>query len=309
MQAKSSLNGPLFIGIAAVLWSTDALFRRSLAQALHPTFIVFCEHLICILALLPWMVKKYGRKIFDLKSRDWLGAALIGAGASAIATVLYTESFKLTNPSIVILLQKMQPLVVILIAAVFLKEIPPRIFFFWAAIALVAALGVTFPGYQFEFSSGELQPSTLGVIAALGAAVIWAIATVVGKVVLNDVPSDLTTFWRFVFGGLALVVLLASHPEQITTHALRPELIASLFYMALLSGLAAMLFYYAGLAKTPASTATLIELIFPITAVALNAFVLHATLNHFQLAAGAVLVISITQISRIKHLSGDIVRS
>jgi len=67
--------------------------------------------------------------------------------------------------------------------------------------------------------------------------------------------------------------------------------------MGVFPGLLAMLFYYRGLAKTPASVATFVELIFPIAAVGLNAVVLHAPLNLGQLIAGTILIFSITRIS------------
>jgi hypothetical protein len=45
---------------------------------------------------------------------------VIGGVGSAIATVAFTESFQFLNPSLVILLQKMQPVVAITLAAIVL---------------------------------------------------------------------------------------------------------------------------------------------------------------------------------------------
>jgi drug/metabolite transporter (DMT)-like permease len=58
-----------------------------------------------------------------------------------------------------------------------------------------------------------------------------------------------------------------------------------------------MLAYYAGLKRTPASVTTLVELLFPISAVLLNALFLGVKLDLNQLAAGALLLFSVTRIS------------
>ena len=42
-------------------------------------------------------------------NRRWLAVAFCGAGGSALATILFTASFHYVNPSVTILLQKLQP--------------------------------------------------------------------------------------------------------------------------------------------------------------------------------------------------------
>jgi drug/metabolite transporter, DME family len=70
--------------------------------------------------------------------------------------------------------------------------------------------------------------------------------------------------------------------------------------MALLPGLIAMLIYYEGLKKTPASVATFVELVFPVAAIAVSTAFLGSQLSATQLVSAAVLMAAVTQISRLK---------
>ena len=290
-----AIQGPWLIAAAALIWATDSLVRARAAAELDPTFVVFCEHLICVVLLLPWVIYRYGRSAFRLTRSDWFSVALIGAGASALATVFFTQSFQNINPSVSILLQKLQPVFVVIFASAFLREKPKRGFYFWSVAALIAATGVSFPGYDLNFLREGFNPTSLGVAQALAAASLWAVATVIGRALLKHLQPDLTAFWRFAFGLLALSVFLFFNPARISPLGL--PMTGALLYMGVFPGITAMILYYRGLARTPASVATFVELLFPISAVCLNAVFLSAPLSASQIGAGLVLILSITRIS------------
>src|SRR4051812_44300466 len=115
-MAKRSLRwGPILVGIACFLWATDALVRYPAISALDPTLIVFVEHVLAVAILLPWIILQGRKHAFALTPRVGFAAAFSGICGSALATVLFTASFLYINPSIAILLQKLQPVLVVLI--------------------------------------------------------------------------------------------------------------------------------------------------------------------------------------------------
>lgn len=292
--------GAFWVAAAALLWSTDAVFRTLAIQSLAPAQVVFIEHLICVGVLLLGLV--FGkRKWFEKKptASEWVGLVIVGAGGSAAATVLFTLSFYYTNPSVAILLQKLQPVLVVLIAYLFLGERPRGKFYLWAALAVVAGIGVSFPGYHLGVEWKELTSHSVGALLAVSAAAIWAICTVVGKAVLKQVSPPQITFWRFVFGlaAMALILTLQNMFSGLTGFTYPPKLLAALLYMALFPGLVSMLFYYRGLKRTPASLATMVELVFPVSAVLLNYVLLDARLAVSQIICGVVLLWAITRLS------------
>lgn len=296
------LKGPLFIALAALLWSTDTPFRAPLTQRIDPVSIVLFDHLVGLSVLLVIVLFKSRGEIFKLKAFDWFLVFLIGAGGSAFATFLFTAAFAHLNPSVVILLQKLQPIFVTMVAYVFLKERPEKPFYGWAAIALIAAVLLSMPYFQATKSLQGILSLSLesqGVIYALSAAALWGIATVCGKVLLKRHSPLIVTFWRYAFGVVALLAITSVSPIQhgVSWEILSSGVFKSLLYMSLISGLLSMLIYYRGLLTTPASVATFVELIYPVSAVLLNLWFLHATLTPLQACAGTVLVFSVLKLS------------
>lgn len=296
MQAR--ISGPFLIALAALLWATDSIFRLPAAQALDATIIVFIEHALVVLILFIPLLFVYGRKLFDFELREWLTLVLLGAGASAIATLWFTASFRYVNPSVAILLQKLQPAMVILLAYGFLGERPARRYYGWAALALFAAIWLSFPDLSFP-SFLQLDLRSVGVLYSLGAATLWAIATVGGRFLAKRADAVVITFWRFVFGLIALSILVLIQGNTIPWQTLEsPEMLRNLLYMSLVPGLLAMLLYYFGLKRTPASVATFVELLFPVGAVILNTLILKLPLQPIQLVSGSLLLFAVYRLSR-----------
>ncbi|MGK5087297.1 DMT family transporter [Bdellovibrionota bacterium FG-2] len=293
--------GPILIGLAAFMWATDALMRVPVLRTLDPTFIVFIEHLIGVGVLMPWVLFKYRKGLFGLSKKEWLGALVIGAGGSGLATVLFTASFGYVNPTIAILLQKLQPLFVLLLAVVFLRERPGWRVVGWGILALISAVVLSFPHFDLGFLDQRIDIHSKGVLYAVGAAFLWALATIIGKAFLMKNAPDFVTFWRFSFGLVAVGVLLflggAGLAQEPWGKLMNESTRNSLLYMALVPGLLSMLFYYAGLSRASASVASLVELTFPLFAVVLNYFFLGLSLTGTQLGAGAVLVFAVSRIS------------
>jgi drug/metabolite transporter (DMT)-like permease len=296
------LKGPLFIAFAALLWATDSPFRAPLTQRIDPISIVLFEHVLGLLVLFGIAMVKDRAALFQMKFTDWILAILVGAGGSALATFLFTAAFAHLNPSVVILLQKLQPIFVTLVAYVFLKERPDKNFYGWAAVALVAAVLLSMPYLQATTSLQGILSLSLesqGVIYALGAAALWGTATVCGKVLLKKHSPLVVTFWRYAFGVITLVAIANVSPIQhgVSWEILSSGVLKSLLYMSLISGLLSMLIYYRGLVQTPASVATFVELVYPVSAVLLNLWLLHATLSPLQAFAGTALVFSVLRLS------------
>ena len=299
MKATKNFQGPFFVGLAAFLWATDALVRYPAIETLDPSLIVFVEHVLAVLILLPWVWSRFRKKIFALSLREWIAAGFSGAAGSALATLFFTASFRYVNPSVAILLQKLQPIMVVLIAYFFLGERPAKKFYYWGSIALAAGVVLSFPDLNFKFLRNGVDLHSIGIQYALGAALIWAASTVSGKFLLKKTPPSLATFWRFFFGFVMLTLLLGlSHHLPTLNNLIYPEgTLTFLLYLSLVPGLCAMLSYYSGLSRTPASVTTFIELLFPIGAVILITVFLHTPLDSTQAAAGIVLLGAVTMLS------------
>jgi drug/metabolite transporter (DMT)-like permease len=265
--------GALLIALAAALWGTDALLRRPLAQSTEPATIVFGEHLVLVLLTLP-LIPPALVAVTRAGARYVAAAAAIGIGASALATILFTEAFVQGDPVTPVVLQKIQPLVVV-VAAWFILGERPRAHFGWFLLAgLVGTWLIAFPS-PFEIHVEAALPA----LYAIAAAVLWAFGTVLGRLLATRLRFQHVTALRFAFGlpASALAVLVLGAPFR--TSASDAVWIAAL---AVVTGLVALSLYYYGLQRTPAVIAALAELTFPVTAAAVGYFAFDATLDGSQ---------------------------
>lgn len=93
---RASADGFPLVALAAALWGTDALFPRGLALELPPTTLVVYEHLILTAIMLPVLLRVPWRR---LGVGDVVALVLIGAGASALATGLFSAAFRFGDPN------------------------------------------------------------------------------------------------------------------------------------------------------------------------------------------------------------------
>ena len=294
--------GPLLIFIAAMLWATDAPFRFHLTQTLSASFIVLVEHAVNILLILPFIFSGW-KEIKGLNVRQWLAILVIGVGASALASILFTKAFAFVNPSVAIVLQKLQPLIVITLATTFLNEKLGKRFWLFAILALFGTYIISFPNFKPELYYGEAWNSnTIGVALALGAAALWALGTVLGRYVLGTSVSFKTvTALRFLVAFLFLAVLNFDSGVLATIHSLTGKDILFIVIIALTSGFTSLFLYYKGLQTTKASIATLAELGFPFLAVIVNAATLGFFLEPMQIMGMLFLIFAVWGLTRINQ--------
>ncbi|OGE87792.1 MAG: hypothetical protein A3J07_03715 [Candidatus Doudnabacteria bacterium RIFCSPLOWO2_02_FULL_49_13] len=288
--------GPWMVALAAVLWAVDAPFRKYLSGQLSSTVIVLMEHILIAFFVLPIFLPRL-RELKNLSGREWLSVIFIGFGGSALATVLFTQSFHYLNPTVAILLQKLQPLIAILLAVWVLGEKLSKDFWTWTVVAVFGAYLVTFP--DFKPAGWTWNSDTLGVLLALGAAFFWGGSTVFGRYVLNKVSFQMMTSLRFLSALVFLFFMNVYYHtlSQINLTTRKDWLFV--FITAIIAGFASLLLYYYGLRSTKAAVATLCELAFPVAAVIVNWIFLGATLESMQIIGGLILLIGITKLTLV----------
>ncbi|MFA6908813.1 MAG: DMT family transporter [Patescibacteria group bacterium] len=274
-----------FIVLAALLWSLDTLLRKPLTGHLNSSTIVFFEHAFGVLLLLPVLIK--GSRVFQTLSRkDWLALLFIGIGGSALATYFFTLSFSYVSPSVAILLQKVQPLIALGLAAVLLKERLAKTFWLWGLVAILGAYFVSFPKGIDALSVFE----TRGVYFALLAAVLWGGSTVFGRHLVKKMTFPTLTALRLLTAFIFLSFFITARRELSSLADVSLGDLGSLIAITLFTGTGALLLYYYGLKGTKASVATIAELFFPFSAVVINWIFLNERLDTIQIIGGIVLM-------------------
>ena len=155
---RSRPAATVFVAVAATLWGMDALLRRPLAQSTSVATIVFGEHLALVLLALP-LIPAALAAMWRLGWRGVAAAVGIGAGASAIATILFTQAFVDGDPVTPVVIQKVQPLVALVAARLLLGERPHQRFAWYFVPAIVGTWLMAFPHPTNIDTNSTLLPS------------------------------------------------------------------------------------------------------------------------------------------------------
>lgn len=293
---------PFFVILAASLWAVDGIVLRPVLYNLPVALVVFVESVIVALLLTPIMVKHLG-KLNSLTSRDWLaffGVALFGGaiGTMAITKALFYVNY--VNLSIVILIQKLQPVFALVLAGILLKEKLTKRFFVWAAFAIIGAYFMTFGLNLPEIKPGD--KTVLAAIFALIAAISFGSSTVLSKRALRNVGFELGTYLRFTFSTIIMLIIVLTSGTITEISEISSHQLFIFLLIAFTTGGTAIFLYYYGLKRITASVATICELAFPLTAVALEYFLRGNIMGPVQWAGAFLLLFSIVRVTKLPSL-------
>ena len=283
---------PFLIMLAAILWSADGVLRRQL-YALPPATVVMLEHAFGVLIALPFLPRVI-HEYKKMTKKDWLVMLTITVFASVLGTIFYTAALgkvNYINYSVVVLLQQTQPIFAIALAGLLLKEALTKKYLIQAVIGLAAAYFLAFP---------SLRPNVLGLsgetsaaMLAMGAAIAWGSATVLGKLILKTLSFKAAAILRFALAIPIAYLVAVLSGQTCPLSAVTTSQWLSLLGIALSSGMVAFLIYYKGLSGTPAKVSTLVELTWPVSAAFIGLLFFKEVLTPVQLVAGVVLLADI----------------
>ena len=297
---NSKFLSPSLVIIAASLWAVDGIVLTPSLYSLPVTLVVFIESSVVALLLTPFF-KKYSQQIKTLAPKDWLafiGVALAGGaiGTMAITRALFYVDY--VNLSIVVFIQKMQPIFAIALAGIILKEKLKREFFIWAGVAILSAYIMTFGFSLPNFDTGD--KTTIAALFALLAAASFGSSTVLSKRALRNVSYEVGTYLRFSLTALIMLIIVLSSGTIYSISQVTNTQIIVFTIIAFTTGGPAIFLYYYGLKNISASVATICELAFPLVAVVLEYFVHGNILSPVQWVGAAFLLLSILRISGLK---------
>lgn len=291
---------PVFVIIGASLWGIDGILLRPSLYSLPVVLVVFIESTIVTLLLTPFFLNKF-KKLSVLKLKDWIifvGVALFGGaiGTMAITKALFYVNF--VNLSIVILIQKLQPVFAIGLAAIFLHERPPRQFFLWAILAIFGAYLMTFGFNIPNLDTGD--KTVLAALFALLASFSFGSSTVLSKRALKNIGFELGTYIRFTITAILMFAIVLSFGEISTLENVTNNQAMIFLFIAIITGGPAIFLYYYGLKHITASVSTICELAFPLTAVLLEYSLRGNILGSVQWIGVIILLFSIIRVSVLK---------
>lgn len=268
-SAGSRSIGLACLVITILLFSTFEVVSKFLSPHMNPLQITFTRFVIGGAVLLPFALYRMKRIHLVLSKTDFIYIGMLGFINIVVSMGLIQLGLVYTNASVCAVLFSVNPLFVVLFAKPMLGE---RITINKSIGLFLGLSGVTI----LFFESLSRKTSTVyGLLLISGAALFFALYTVMGKKVINErgIDSLVVTAFSFLIGSIFLVPvqLLLRSPMFPDVSAVIPHLL----YMSIaITGIAYVL-YFEGLSRLEAGAGSMLYFAKPAIASVLAIIVLH----------------------------------
>lgn len=296
MERKKYLLGVTLVIISAVLWGFDGVVLTPRLFNLPVPFVVYLLHMLPFVLMSVFFYKEF-RHLKEFTKSDYIGFGLIGLFGGAIGTLAIVKALFLVNfqsLTVVVLLQKLQPVFAIILARIILKEKLGKNFLPWAILALVAGYFLTFGLTKPSFEGNKIAYASFYAIVA---AFSFGSATVFGKFVLQKWSFKTALFYRYGFTTMIMLVIILVGGGADFGAITKMNWIIFLI-ITFTTGAFAIAIYYYGLKFIKANVATMCELAFPISSVIFDYLINKSILSPVQWVSAGFMLFSIYKLTK-----------
>jgi drug/metabolite transporter (DMT)-like permease len=258
--------------VAATIWGGMYVVSKVVLEVIPPFTLLSFRLLLGFAALLLWQHRKGGFPKISL--REWRAILALGILGYGISLGFQFVGTKLSTASNGAVVTSATPAFVYLFALLILKEKMGRRRFWALLISTMGVLAVLDP--RQAALDGELWRGNL---VLLGAALTWALYSVLVRKVTQSVPVLTVTLVAFV-GGLVVAIPLGL--RELTSQVigpLNPGIIAGVLYLGLVSTAMAALLWNKAFEQLDAGVASLTFFAQPLVGAGLGVVLLGETLN------------------------------
>jgi len=263
-------------------------------------FVVFLLHALPFGLMQPVLFGCW-KKLRGFDRSTWMVLFLVALTGGLLGTMFIVKALFLVNfkqLSVVVLLQKLQPVFAIFLASLLLKERLTGRFVAWAGAAIAGGYLLTFGFSMPDLEGGDR--TLWAAFFALMAAACFGAATVFGKLLLGKVDFKTATFARYGLTSVLALVYVLGTGEGLPFASVTQANWIVVVIISLTTGSGAIFLYYWGLTRVKATVATICELCLPLSAVILDYAVNGTRLGVWQWIGGLVLIGSILRITTMK---------
>lgn len=297
-HSNFQIRGSLAIAISAILWAVDGVLLTPRLYNLNVSFVVFLLHLLPFLIMTMFFFREF-RLLRTMTFSDFKYFFLVSLFGGALGTLSIVKSLFLmdfNHLSVIVLLQKLQPIFAIVLARILLKEQMKKHFALWASIAIASGYFLTF-GWSLPDASSNGINTLYAALFSVLAAFSFGSSTVFSKKILGNYSFVASTFYRYFFTSIIMLVIVLLGGHILDFSQVTPANWMFLVLIGLTTGSGAIFLYYYGLRKVTAMMSTIIELLYPITAVILDWVINKTVLSPIQWIAAVVMVFAIVKLN------------
>jgi drug/metabolite transporter (DMT)-like permease len=294
---KEIIIGGVAVSLAATLWGLDGIVLTPRLRNLDIGFVVFMVHCIPFLVMNVFLFREY-KHLKSFTTSDFITTSLVALFGGALGTLAIVKALFLMNfqsLTIVVLLQKMQPVFAIILAVVLLREKLQKNYLLWATIAILAGYFLTFGFALPNLSTGS--NTVYAALYALLAAFSFGSSTVLSKKLLNRLSFTTATFYRYGFTVVFMGIFVAFTGKFSQIAIVTPANWLIFFIIGITTGSGAIFLFYFGLRKIKAMLATICELFFPMSAIVFDYIFNQSRLSWEQWIGAVAMIFAIVRLN------------
>ena len=296
-RARERRLAELGVLATVVIWAANFVVAKAAVEALGPLTFTSVRYVVAsatLFLLVRWRlgpVRPPGRTALAL-----IGLGMLGFGGYQL---LWSTGLTEITAGESALIVAVAPVLTVLLAGVVGMDrlTPPK---------LLGAL-VAFAGVAIVVTAGaelSLGTSHVGEVLTLGAAVLWAVYTILGTRMLRQVDPLQATAWA-VLGGTLFLLPFGAHeiatspPPEVSAAA-----VLGILYSGAFAAAVANVLVFNAIRLVGPSRVTVSQLLVPAVAVVLGAVLLAEPVGIAQVAGGAVIVLGVWLTRRRSVLPG-----
>lgn len=283
----------LLVLFAAILWGTTGTAQTFLPQTAQPLTIGASRLAIGGFSLLIIMLVM---KKISFGTWPWK-LTIIAAICMALFQPLFFTSVRVTGIAIgTVVAIGSAPIFSGLIEWLFLKLKPSRA---WIMATALSVIGCAL----LFLNKDALTVNPVGVILSLFAGFVFAIYTIISKLLLGKVEAIPAVAMTFSISAIMLIPFLFVFDSS---WVVEPKNIGTIIYLGIMTTSAAYILYLFGLKKVPSSSAVTLSLGEPLTAAVLSVVIVGEVLSPISwlgvvLLLGGIIVLTFSGRKRTKQ--------
>lgn len=273
--------GYLYLLITFFCWGSIYVVSKYALAVMGPVTVSFCRYLVsvvCLYGILKW---KSGHK--KIAKEHWPYLLILGGLGYFAAIILQLGGTALLSGSLASLINSLNPVMISILAAVFLKE---KIT--WKNVLSIV---VSLIGVYIILGNGSMQINPLGILLSAGSVVLWSAASVsIRKISGYYDPVQIALYGMCIALLFNIPAAVLENIFMTQSHPTAVALLACLF-VAVFGTAVAHTCWNKSLQLLSASTCSMFYPLQPLVSAVLGVLLLHEVIT-WQFVVGAVLICS-----------------
>ncbi len=258
--------------------------------------VLFVGNVCAFLVLFPLYRSQWNRQsLKQLTWKNWSSLTIVAILSGALAPALFFLALSLTMVSNVVLIGRIEPPLVLALSVWLLRE---RVNSWEVSGSVVSLIGVIitvlFQGLGSHTSNGGVFHIGIGELATAAGALAAAIATIISKVQLNQIPLGIFTIFRLIVGTVVFFFFaLLLYGKEHFMDVFSPILWQWMLIYSLVIVVFGQLCWFMGLRIAKASEVSLASSFTPIAGILAAYLILGEAPNLAQYFGGTIVVVGI----------------